>query len=328
MTPKKNVFQEKIQDLSLPLNKLKGVGPKRASLLADKGLNTILDLFYFTPIRYENRTRISPINNLGNGLSGLIKGRVIQGKEYKSYPGRKSLFKIIITDGDSHMELVWFHYRKLHLTSLARPGTELMAYGTTQVKNGKARMIHPDIKALNGAFTKEMLEYRPVYSSIEGISNKVLCSVMRTSLGSYLDNIIDPVPDEITNRIGLPELSKAIENVHFPSNQSSFDLLEKSVTPSHLRLTFDRFFYTMLTVAYRKKMREKISKPIVRVPQETRKILKSFFPFDLTTDQLDSVKDIVKDMTSGKPMSRLIMGDVGSGKNSYRCRCCLDNSSK
>ncbi|MBW1862070.1 MAG: hypothetical protein JRJ02_06815, partial [Deltaproteobacteria bacterium] len=85
MILKSDVHFKNIRKLTLPLTCLKGVGPRRAMLLAQKGLHTILDLLFFTPIRYEDRTRISPINEAEAGLHALVKGKVIFGKEKRFY---------------------------------------------------------------------------------------------------------------------------------------------------------------------------------------------------------------------------------------------------
>ena len=100
-----------VQRLTQPLTCLKGVGPKRATLLAQKGLHTVLDLLFFIPIRYEDRTRISSIKETKEGCPVLIKGSVAFGREEIFYPSRKRLFKISIRDKESGFELLWFQYR-------------------------------------------------------------------------------------------------------------------------------------------------------------------------------------------------------------------------
>jgi len=314
MIPTKDSHIKQIQNLSMPLTRLKGVGPRRASLLARKGLHTILDLFYFTPIRYEDRTRISPIKILQDGSPALVRGRVVYGREESFYPSRKRLFRILIRDDDSELELLWFHYRKPHLSGFAKTDAELTAYGTVKTNRGLKQMLHPDIAMSKGLCYGDILGFFPVYSSVEGISGNVLRSLVRTSLDTYLDNIIDPVPDNIISRLGLPGLAQAIENVHFPPKESSIEHLKQSDTLSHKRLIFDRFFYAMLTIAFRKMLRSRVSKPVSLIPRSLMNEIKKFFGFTLTSDQLKAVKEITKDLTSGRPMNRLLMGDVGTGK--------------
>ncbi|MFC1819512.1 ATP-dependent DNA helicase RecG [Thermodesulfobacteriota bacterium] len=310
----KDFHLKQIQNLSLPLIRLKGVGPRRAALLAKKGLYTILDLLYFTPIGYEDRTRISPINRLEEGSPALVKGRVIHGKEERFYPGRRRLYKILIKDDASSLELLWFQYRKPYLIAFAKPGTELMAYGTVRVNKGRRQMIHPDITNSDSRGVADILGFFPIYSSVKGISGKILRSLIRNSLDKYLDDVIDPLPMGLINRLDFPGLKQTIQSVHFPVKGSSIELLNRSDTLSHKRLIFDRFFYVMLAIAYRVVSRERKSAPISLIPQGLMNDMKRFFQFSLTSDQLRAVKEIAKDLSSGKPMNRLLMGDVGTGK--------------
>ena len=314
MIPAKDSHIKQIQTLSLPLIRLRGVGPRRAALLAQKGLHTILDLFYFTPIRYEDRTHISPIKGLQDGIPALVKGKVIYGKEERFYKSRKRLFRIKIEDDDDELELLWFHYNKPYLTTFAKPGAELTAYGAIKTNRGLKQVFHPDLTMLNGRFPEDMLGFYPVYSSIEGVSGNLLRGLVRIALDIYLDSIIDPVPDEIINRLGLSGLAQAIENVHFPPKDSFMDQLKQPATLSYKRLIFDRFFYAMLAMTFRKMSRKRVSKPISLIPQDLMNEMKRFFGFNLTSDQMDAVSEIKMDLTSGRPMNRLLMGDVGTGK--------------
>jgi ATP-dependent DNA helicase RecG len=305
------------QKLALPLTNLKGVGPRRALLLAQKGLYTILDLLFFTPIRYEDRTRISYIGDAEEGIPVLVMGKVLFGREEIFFPRRKRLFKIVIQDSTGNLELLWFHYRKPHLARFSSPNIELLIYGTIKINRGKRQMVHPEItiqdtngvKSAGGSFG-----FYPVYSSVKGISNNIMRSLIGSSLDDYLGAIRDPIPGEITHRLNLPNLARAIRYVHLPPGDSSIDTLNQCDTPAHKRLIFDRFFFIMLAMAFRKGSRERISSPIFSIPSDLMKTLGNVFPFRLTSHQLGAVEDIIRDMTRGRPMNRLLLGDVGCGK--------------
>ena len=137
--------RKKIKTSALSLTALKGVGPKRAELLARKGLQTILDLLFFIPIRYEDRTQITPIDQAEEDRQVLVRGRVVYGREEQFYPSRKRLYKILLKDTSGSLELIWFRYRKPHLNSLAAPGVELLAFGRIYKNRGIRQMAHPDI---------------------------------------------------------------------------------------------------------------------------------------------------------------------------------------
>lgn len=314
MTLPKDSPIKQLQTLSMPLSHLRGVGPRRAALLARKGLYTILDLFYFTPIRYEDRTRISPIKDLCDGSPALVKGKVLYGGEERFYKSRKRLFRIKIEDDDDELELLWFNYRKPHLITFSEPGAELMAYGVIRINRGMKQIIHPDITLLSDRGPQGMLGVFPVYSSIEGISGNLIRGLVRSALDSYLENIIDPVPDYIISRLGLPGLARAIGDAHFPPTEDFIKDMNQTAALSHKRLIFDRFFYAMLTMTFRKISRKTESRPISLIPQGMMGEMKRFFGFSLTPDQIKAVEEIISDLTSGRPMNRLLMGDVGTGK--------------
>jgi len=317
MTTKRDAPLRQIQKLTLRLTCLKGVGPKRARRLAEKGLHTILDLLFFTPFRYEDRTRISPISKTEEGDPVLVKGRVVSGREEKFYPSRKRLFKITIRDKESRLELIWFHYKKPHLTKYTTSGMELLAYGRIQINRRQRQMIHPEVTLLDAHGAQSAiagLGFYPVYPAIQGISANILRSMIRTALDHYLTDLIDPVPGEITSRLGLPNLAGAIKYAHFPSEESAFDQLNQFDTPFHKRLIFDRFFLVMLTMAFRKRFKERRTSPSFSTPSGLMEDLKSFFPFRLIPHQMRAIEDMVKDFTMGKCMNRLLLGDVGCGK--------------
>ncbi len=314
MTLPKDSPIKQLQTLSMPLSHLRGVGPGRAALLARKGLYTILDLLYFTPVRYEDRTRISPIRELRDGSPALVKGRVLHGGEERFYKSRKRLFRISIEDDDDELELLWFHYRKPHLKIFSEPGAELMAYGIIRINRGVRQIFHPDITLLNDRRPEDMFGLFPVYSSVEGISGNLLRGLVRAALDTYLEDIIDPVPDHVIGRLGLPGLARAIADVHFPPKEAFIKDLSQPPDLSHKRLIFDRFFYAMLAMTFRKISRKMDSKPISLISRGLSDEMKRFFGFSLTPDQVKAVDEIKSDLTSGRPMNRLLMGDVGTGK--------------
>jgi len=280
MTSKKDAPLRRIQKLTLPLTYLKGIGPRRASLLAEKGLHTILDLLFFIPLRYEDRTRIFPIGETEGGIPLLVKGKVVSGREASFYPNRKRAFRIVLNDQTGGLELVWFHYRKPHLAQYAVPGRELLVYGQIQINRGQKQMIHPEVTLLdtNGPLSvADLLGYYPVYPSIQGISPNMIRSMIRTALDDYLSDLIDPIPKQITNRLSLPDLASAIKHTHFPSDDSHYDQLNQMATPFRKRLLFDQFFLVMLTMAYRKKSREKRPSPAFTVPLDLMEDFEIFF---------------------------------------------------
>jgi ATP-dependent DNA helicase RecG len=260
---------------------------------------------------------VIPIKSTKEGLPALVKGEVVFGREEVFYPSRKRLFKILIRDQESSLELLWFHYRKPQLARLAHPGMELLTYGNVQIKRGQRQMIHPEVTILDPRgpeFAGGGLGFYPVYSLVKGISVNTLRSMVRMALDHYLSSVIDPIPEGIIRRLALPDLAGAIRYVHLPPKDSSIDDLDKFHTPYHKRLIFDQFFMVLLTIAFKKKSRERRDGPHFSVPPNLMEDLDKIFPFKLTPHQVRAIGDMVKDFSSGKPMNRLLFGDVGCGK--------------
>ena len=303
-----------IQKLTLPVSTLKGVGPKRAAFFSQKGISTILDLLFFTPIRYEDRTKITPIQEAQEGTPVQVQGKVVFSKEERFLRSRKKMFRIMIRDEGAGLELLWFNYKKPHLTAVASPGTTLLAYGRVSWNHGRRQMVHPEIMKPAAEAPGELLGFYPVYSGVEGMSSAMVRSLMMKALQGHLSSIIDPVPSQLAEALGLPSLEETLRSVHFPPKACSIADLNAGQTAFHKRLLFDRFFLVMLTIAFRK--RDRKNKACIRLPlpSKAQNEVGRFFSFTFTHDQSSAVHDILLDLSSGKPMSRLLMGDVGCGK--------------
>lgn len=312
MRAPKNRYLKQVQPLSHPLSILKGVGPKRAAQFARKGIYTVLDLLFFTPLRYQDRTAFRPISETLEGDLSLVQGKVAMGGEQGLFRAKARLFKIVLRDDSGALDLLWFHYRKPHLMGFTSPGMELLAFGTVRMNRGQRQMIHPEVWTRGGK--EDGLGFYPVYSSIAGVSPTLVRATIRKALEEYGDHIYDPVPGNITEALGLPRLIEALRYVHFPPSESLLPELNCRQTPYHRRLLFDRFFLVMLTIASRRKTAGDKEGSKWVCPPGFLEDLSGFFPFTLTSDQQKAFRDILRDLGSGKPMNRLLLGDVGCGK--------------
>jgi ATP-dependent DNA helicase RecG len=310
----KDTHLKGIQKLTLPVSTLKGVGPKRALFFARKGIRTILDLLFFTPIRYEDRTKITPIQEVQEGIPVLVQGKVVFGKEERFFRSRKKIFRITIRDEGAGLELLWFNYKKPYLTAVAVQGSTLLAYGSANWNHGRRQMVHPEVMKPAAETPGELLGFYPVYSSVEGMSPALVRSLAMKALQGHLSSIIDPVPAQLIETLGLPSLEEALRSVHFPPKACSIADLNAGRTAFHKRLLFDRFFLVMLTIAFRKRDRKRKACLSLTLSSKAQDEVGRFFPFTFTHDQTRAVHDILRDLSAGKPMSRLLMGDVGCGK--------------
>lgn len=309
----RSALLKRVQTLSSPVSSLKGVGPRRSAFLLNKGLRTVLDLLFYIPVRYEDRTRIAPIRQAAEGERAQVRGRVLSGGEEYFPRTRKRLFRILIQDEGGVMELLWFHYRKPHLDAFTSPGLELIAYGTVRAGSHGKQMIHPDVRAANDGPQQGMGIF-PVYSEIAGLSTSAVRKIMADGLLQYLPSLKDPVPEAARKEIGLPDLGSAVRNLHFPDPSTSLEDLNGFRTPFHRRILFDRFFLILLLMGFVRKKRMKRPAPPWSIPSSFREEIRDLLPFDLTGDQSTALESVIGDLASGKAMNRLILGDVGCGK--------------
>lgn len=307
-------YLAKTPALGQPLTILKGVGPKRARLLAEKGLTSVLDLFYFSPIRYEDRTLFLTIGNAKEGDQGWVCGTVVSARE-SFFPGsRKRLFRVVIEDTSGRLNLTWFHYRKAHLSDLAGKGTSLLAYGQIQGNGHQKQMIHPEIAPHIPGHEKDHLGINPVYPAVEGIPRRTVNALVCAAFRQYGKSVADPLPPSIRRSRALPDLQSALREIHLPPLEGPVQRLNEMQTPGHRRLRFDVAFKTMLNLTFRKAARKQRPIPPLTVPSDLKTRLGKFLPFSLTPGQHIAVRDILHDFRAGYPMSRLIQGDVGCGK--------------
>lgn len=315
MKPKRMKRLTPYQTVAHPLTALKGVGARRAAFFREKGIQTILDLLYFAPIRYEDRTRFTPMGLLEEGFSSLIKGAVVASGERRNRRTGKSMYEIVIQDTTGRTGLVWFHYHKAHLKALGKTGKEIMAYGRIQrAFAGGFQMVHPELRSAVKGGGLAPPGVHPVYSAVEGVPDGVVRSAIREALEKFGTEIRDPVPENVLEAAGLPRLLDTFRDVHSPEACENLHTLNMGNTPSQKRLVFDRFFLVLLALGYLRKAREIKGAPKCPAPVGFADILASMFPFELTPDQAAAIRDISRDLSRGRVMNRLVMGDVGCGK--------------
>jgi len=314
MTVKTKTPLKQVLGLSQPLTTLQGIGPKRADLMAHRGIRTVIDLLYYTPRRYEDRSRLTPFRLAEEGRPVFTKGEIVFGGEERFPPSRKRLFRIVLSDQNHRLDLIWFHYKRPYLEALRIPGKTLLVYGVVTRNRGKRQIIHPDVIRPDPNGLGSALGFYPVYPSVPGLTSRFIRSVLKAVLQHHLPELQDPLPSEVLKRAELPALDEALRYVHDPPLEASAELLRRFATPGQRRLTFDRFFTIVLSLAYRRKSRTLWHGPPVTIPPDPLKHIESFFPFSFTGDQRRVIREIGNDISSDFTMNRLLQGDVGCGK--------------
>jgi len=296
-----------------PLQFLKGVGEARAGLFASAGLETVRDLLYFLPFRYEDRrhpVRISELRRIDAPVT--IRGRVVSAGKKVSPVKRLKIFEAILDDGTGTIMLVWFN--QPYLADQIRRNDWLSVYGQPRVsKHGRLQLESPDFEKLDPAGEgEEEGSIVPVYSSVAGIPPKAVRRIANQALeaASSLD---DPLPLAVRERLSVIDLPSALIRLHRPSTLDEEFLGLRS--PAHRRLILEEFFTFQLALRLRRYGEEKEKKErVIRIEESTRERVRRILPFALTGAQKRVLKEIAEDMQGGRPMYRLLQGDVGSGK--------------
>jgi ATP-dependent DNA helicase RecG len=303
-----------IQDfLDTNITYLSGVGPKRAELL-NKELNifTYRDLLYYFPYKYIDRTKFYKIEELDPDLpfvqiKGIIKGYYSEGH------GAGKRLVAEFQDETGMIKLVWFKGLKW-ITGNYAPGVEFIVFGKPGVFNGIINIIHPEIEAVNKIAERISSALQAQYSTTEKLKNQFITSKTISKLtGNLLKQlkyrIPDSLPSYLVTRFNLMDLHDALNKIHFPANP---DELEKA----RYRLKFEELFYIQLNLLRFKTIRNIKQKGFVftNVGANFNNFYFNNLPFSLTDAQKRVMKEIRRDLGSGRQMNRLLQGDVGSGK--------------
>lgn len=299
---------------------LKGVGPTKAELLnKELQIFTFGDLLQHYPFRYEDRTKFHHINEITKSLSYIqLKGRISHIELIGQ--GRKKRLVAYLSDDTGEIELVWFKGAQWMLKKV-QVGIEYVVFGKPSLFNGKFNIAHPDIEPFS-ASNQHQSFLQPVYPSTEKLSARFLDSKgisklqKNLAVGAY-NNIQESLSANISDQNKLISKAQALAYIHFPKDQNT-------LKQAQYRLKFEELFYLQLRLIKLKLTR--IEKFVGKVYNSTG-ILTEFYtnhlPFDLTNAQKKVIKEIYRDLKSGKQMNRLIQGDVGSGKTIVSFLCML-----
>lgn len=289
---------------------LKGVGPKKGEVLKKNGIKTVFDLFYYVPRKYLDRSLITPLDAVVEGMAVTVLGTVAAAGIKR---GRKNRFIVILESDRDQLELVWFSgYR--YLEKAFAVGDIICASGTARLY-GRLYLPHPDFEIVGSAdeetiHTGRLIPIYPENSSLKniGLHSRGLRRIIKPALDRLAESPYETIPDKWREKYALYDLTRAIRQVHFPES------LEKADS-GRQRLAFEELFYLELIMAGRHKNRRLKTDGISMDPPRIngRKLLDNL-GFKLTSAQVKSLNEIYADMKANYQMNRLIQGDVGSGK--------------
>jgi ATP-dependent DNA helicase RecG len=302
--------------LATPLQYLKGVGPRRAADLAHAGLETLEDLLYRFPIRYEDRSRLQPIASLKPGQTASIAGRVANcALRATRRPGFK-IFDALVSDATGSVRVSWLN--QPFLRDVFAAGQHVVLFGTAEMRgHGGLQITNPQYEILDDEEGETIHTGRivPVYEKTGGVTPKMQRRIVHDALLRLPADLPDPLPESLRLRLGLPERLAALHAMHFPPEDVPLATLNRFATPAQQRLIFEEaFLFQMGVMARRRSAAAERKTSEVRVDDRIRASARAVLPFRLTAGQRQALKEIVEDMQRPQPMNRLLQGDVGAGK--------------
>jgi len=297
--------------LDSPLQFVKGVGPRRAEVLSDHGLNTVQDLLFYFPRRYLDRTSVLPIGSLRLDTTATIIGRV---RAHGQLPGRKGRrYEVILGDDSSDITLVFFEGAR-YWQSYFKKGMVLAATGQVRYYHTK-QIVHPDLERLETDSDKMIHAGRiiPVYPQTSeltrvGLSSKSIRSLTTMVFEILSETIPDYLPETIREEYKFPHIHDAVRKMHYPGSREEIEF-------SRERLAFDELLSFQFLINERKEQKIRVNKSHKFAPPgKNLTEFKSKLLFSLTPGQVRSINEIFGDLQTPHPMSRLLQGDVGCGK--------------
>ena len=296
-------------ELSTPLIEIKGIGPRFGEKLKKVHVQTVKDLLWYFPFRYEDFSNIVPIKDLKIGQHAVIRGEIVSVKMWKSWKKRMFILEALVSDDSGSIRAVWFNQRFL-ITTIKKGITVNLAGKIIEAKGGLT-ISHP-IHEIITSLKKDANELRhtgrivPVYPETKGLTSKGIRFLIKPLLDN-IGRIEDFLPKEILNKQKILGINEAIHSVHFPEKIEDAQEAKK-------RFAFeDLFFLQLVNLRQRIKLLQEKAHSSDFSIDEIKELLAEL-PFELTHSQKKSLWEILQDLKKSHPMNRLLQGDVGSGK--------------
>jgi len=297
---------------------LKGVGPQRAALLAERGIHTVEDLLGYLPFRYEDRIRFASIREAEPGGTYTLQAEVVSGGVVRFKRSRNAVYHLMVRDATGTLHCKFFHGG--YLEGRFKSGQRIVLYGKVDVdpyRPARLEIVNPQYELLGGdsADSTEVGRIVPIYEAIGSLTSRVLRRIIYAALGNLQGDVPDPLPAALLARYRFPSRREALACAHFPPSGEPLETLNAFRSPAHQRLIFEEFLFYQLGLALRRQQAKQQPGIALRVREErVREALKRILPFKPTGAQKRVLAEIAADLERPVPMNRLLQGDVGSGK--------------
>ena len=290
--------------LNASVTVLPRVGDRKAKTLNRIGIQTLGDMLYYFPRRYDDYSQLTPINRLKYNEKTTIIGTVQSVSSRKIRGGKTTLVEAVVSDGSGAIKVTWFN--QPWITQKLRKGLQIVISGKVEQYLGRLTINSPEWEMLDRK-TLHTNRIVPIYPLTTNITQRWLRSQMNQVVNYWAPRVEDPLPEPVLDGADLISLSEALKQAHFPDSQDA-------LLAGRHRLAFDEIFLLQLGVIRKKRTWEERTGRIFEMPKGWLESQLGRLPFQLTGAQQRSLEDVRSDLASGQPMNRLLQGDVGSGK--------------
>lgn len=299
----------------IPLTQLKGVGDKLAQTFAKLSIYNLQDLLFHLPFRYEDRTKIIPIQHFRAGMHGLFEASVVS---HRVVYGRRRSLEIIVEGGHSRVTLRFYHFSAAQ-TRLLGPGTLIRGYGEARLGKTGLEFYHPEYKVIDPDEPHQIPDrLTPLYPLTEGIQQGRIRALSQLAL-TWLDrcDVPDLLPNAVRDEFQLPELKVALRYLHAPPTDADQEALLSGSHPCQQRLILEELLahhLSLLKLRTSLRSQAALACPLGADANQAINRFLGALPFTLTSAQQRVQQEIQADLSQPIPMLRLVQGDVGSGK--------------
>ncbi len=297
----------------MKLTELKGIGAKTAEKLSLLNIKSINDLLFYLPLRYQDKTKITPIDELTYSQTAQVEGQIQRTYLTRT---RKPMLVCEIDDGTDLLDLKFFNFFHSQRVKM-RPGSNIRAFGEVRFNQNKAEMLHPEYQHFDEMPLPLAQSLTAIYPKSEGINQSTIqkaCKQVIEKLQKGEISTEDFLPEDILKQWQLPSLSEALIYVHQPPSDADSNALISGFHPTQQRLILEEILAHLLAMKQLKQKAQQLFAPQLPIKQDKIAEFTDQLPFTLTGAQQRVIDDIYADIKKNHPMQRLIQGDVGSGK--------------
>ncbi len=293
--------------LQQPVAAVKGVGPRLARSLQAKGLATIEDLLFNLPLGYLDQRGGGEISRLRPGGYVSFVANLLKAGEVRYR--RRKVFEAVLGDGSGLVTAKWFHYGSWLGQRLRRFKGRVRVSGTLRLFAGKLEIHHPELEEVDQAGDDEGAIV-PRYSPVPGIPPRTYRRIMEKVVDTFVPHVPETLPPAVREHFKLPDLQAAIREVHFPAHVPD----REESFPGLRRLIFEELFFLELQIIRGREELARQTGQAMTLDKEFLRRVGKLLPFSLTEAQKRVMREIAADLSTSRPMNRLVQGDVGCGK--------------